>query len=154
MELTPQVQHQICSAIRSGGFAHVAAASAGVAPRLFKRWFKRGLRRAAAEPYRSFAAEVRQAIAQARLAAEIAAFKKEPKAWLEHGPGKETPNSPGWTGVVPACTGQEETRRDVFAQPELVRLFHELLDALADFPEARMKAAAVLHTNCNFGVTT
>ncbi len=46
--------------------------------------------------YRLFAEAVRQAEAQARLGAEVAALKGKPVDWLKAGPGKETAAKPGY----------------------------------------------------------
>ena len=46
---------------------------------VFDDWLKRGLDANGREPYRSFANEVRQAYAQARLRAELAVFEDDPK---------------------------------------------------------------------------
>ena len=62
----------------------------------FDDWLRRGNEKNAWEPYRTFAIDVRQAFAQARLRAEVAGFEKDPKAWLIHGPGRESEQQPGW----------------------------------------------------------
>ena len=93
--LTPQLRSQIVAAIRSGGYPHVAAEAFGVAKEIFDDWFKRGHENGAREPYLTFGREVSEAIAQARLRAEMSVFKDDPKVWLEHGPGRETPTLPG-----------------------------------------------------------
>jgi hypothetical protein len=65
---------------------------------VFNDWLARGEKQRAREPYRRFAREVRQAAAMCRLVAECAAFKKDPKFWLAHGPGRDRPGYPGWAG--------------------------------------------------------
>jgi hypothetical protein len=143
--LTAEVHRQIVSAVRSGGFVHVAAEAWGVPRRVFRRWLKRGQRPGAPEPYASFAAEVCSAHAQARLRAEIAAYEKDAKAWLQHGPGRQSANNPGWTSPAkPPTSVPPEQEMNPFTQPEVMRLFQRLLEALTAFPEARACAAGVL----------
>jgi len=142
--LTAQIRQQILSAIRSGGFAHIAAEAAGVPTETFVHWLEEGARADALDLYAGFLAEVRQAMAQARLAAEIAAFQKDPKVWLEHGPGKESPGNPGWTGVVQATT-EDEREVDVFSHPEMVDLFRAMKDALADYPDLCRQLSQQIH---------
>src|SRR5580765_8574457 len=94
LRLTPELTRQIASAIRAGGYPHVAAEAYGVPKDVFDDWLKRGNTKNAWEPYRSFAIEIRQAFAQARLRAEMAGYEKDPKAWLIHGPGRESEQRP------------------------------------------------------------
>ena len=62
---------------------------------LFAAWLARGRRCGAREPYRSFYQRVQQAIATARLKAEVETMTKNPFYWLRYGPGRETSESPG-----------------------------------------------------------
>ena len=87
---TPELQQQICAFIRAGGFPRVAAEAAGVRATDFARWLRRGRRKQAPAVYRAFADAVAQAMAQARLAAELQVFEKRPLDWLKCGPGKES----------------------------------------------------------------
>ncbi len=87
----PILCQQICAYIRAGGYAPVAAEAAGVPRRLFAKWLARGLKRRARGAYRDFAEAIRQAEAQARLQAEMAAYKKDALNWLKSGPGLLTP---------------------------------------------------------------
>jgi hypothetical protein len=141
--LTPAVQQAITAYIRAGGFPHVAAEAAGVPRAVFQRWLRRGQEAGARRAYRQFAAAVRQALAQARLGAEIAVLKNRPLDWLKCGPGREAPGSPGWTGTVkaPAAAGP---RANPLLRPEMQELLAGLLQALSPFPEARAAAAATL----------
>ena len=141
--LTPQLRSQIVAGIRAGGYPHVAAEAWGVPKDVFDDWLKRGLDANAREPYRSFACEVRQARAQARLRAELALFQDDPKNWLEHGPGRETDSNPGWSvAVKPAETLAE--RRNILLDPELMQLFRTLMQVLLPYPEARVQVAQAL----------
>ncbi len=141
--LTPVLGQQICAYIRAGGYPPVAAEAAGVPRRLFRRWLARGLKKRARAPYRGFAEAVRQAAAQARLAAETAAFKKDAVNWLKSGPGRETAALPGWSMPVKARPA-DKRRENPLLQPEVARLVAALLEALTPFPEARTAAAAAI----------
>jgi hypothetical protein len=48
-------------------------------------------------PYHEFAHAVRQARAQARVAAETEVRRLQPFHWLRYGPGRERLGEPGWT---------------------------------------------------------
>jgi hypothetical protein len=96
--LTPALQERIVASLRAGGFPEIAAQAWGISPRTFRRWMRRG--DLGMEPYRSFAAAVREAEAQARLRAELDIFENQPRIWLQHGPGRETETSTGWTTAV------------------------------------------------------
>ncbi len=100
-KLTPDVAGKILAALRTGAFQHVAAASAGIAEATLREWLARGEGRHASQQanrrFAAFAAEVRQAQAEARYGAEHEVWKTNPLAWLRHGPGRERPGEPGWT---------------------------------------------------------
>lgn len=133
--LTPQVAHEIVSFIRAGGYPQVAAEAAGIPGDVFERWLERGRRRHARGTYRTFAGQVRQAAAVARLGAEVEALKKDPRFWLRHGPGRETEARRGWTGPV-RPTALPGPAGGMPAGEECVRLVTTILDALGPFPEA------------------
>lgn len=143
IRLTAELGQQIVTAIRAGGYPHVAAEAFGVPKDDFDDWLKRGNAPNAWEPYRTFARDVRQAFAQARLRAEVAGFENDPKAWLIHGPGRESEQQPGWSvSVKPAETHAEE--RNILLDAELMALLRTLLEALRPFPEACSQVAKVL----------
>lgn len=143
LRLTPGLREQIVSSVRAGGYPHVAAEAWGVPKDVFDDWLKRGNADDAREPYRSFARDVRQAYAQARLRAELEVYKEEPKLWLIHGPGRETNECPGWSvSVKPAEVAA--TTRNALCDPELMALLGTLMQALAPYPEARAHVAQVL----------
>jgi hypothetical protein len=98
--LTPVLAAQIAAGVRSGSFPHVAAQAFGVTAARFQDWLKRGADEHAREPFRSFAATIEQAAAQARLRAEMAVLNEAPKAWLQLGPGRERDDAPGWTSAA------------------------------------------------------
>jgi hypothetical protein len=106
--LTPALQERIVASLRAGGFPEIAAQAWGVEPRTFRRWMRRGDR--GIEPYQGFAAAVREAEAQARLRAEMDIFENQPRIWLEHGPGRETETSPGWTTAVKPAASRGKSK--------------------------------------------
>jgi hypothetical protein len=143
LRLTPELSKQIAGAIRAGGYPHVAAESYGVPKDVFDDWLKRGNKKNARKPYRSFAFEVRHAFAQARLRAEMEGFEKDPKLWLIHGPGRESEQRPGWSVSVRPVEATAESH-NVLLDAELMQLFGAVLKALDPFPEARARVAQVL----------
>ena len=80
--------------IRAGTYDWVAAEAAVIGNSTYYRWMERG-ERSAAEPYRSFWSAVRQARAQARVAAETEVRREiNPIAWLRYGPGRDRAGEP------------------------------------------------------------
>jgi hypothetical protein len=137
----PEAAVQIVAYLRSGGFPEMAAEATGVPREVFWQWLAWGEKKRSREPFRTFARDVRKAIAQGRLKAEIAVYKKDPKSWLMNGPGKETAETPGWSSPVrPSSQKRAEDRAGL----EQAKLAAGLLQALAPFPEARVAAARVL----------
>ena len=143
IRLTPELGQQIVAGIRSGGYPHVAAEAWGVPKEVFDDWLKRGNEENPWEPYKSFAADVRQAFAQARLRAEMVGFEKDPKTWLVHGPGRESEQHPGWSVSVKPVEATAESH-NVLLDPELMALFRTLLEILTPYPEAHDKVAEAL----------
>jgi hypothetical protein len=141
--LTPPVRSRIVSAIHAGAYPHVAAQANGIPCELFDAWLQRGTQSGAREPYASFARDVHIGVALARLKAESEVFQKDPKVWLEHGPGRETGHSPGWSSPVKPAE-QESNDRNPFLDPALMNLFRSLLAALVPYPEARLHVADTL----------
>lgn len=142
--LTAELTQKIASSIRSGGYGHVAAQAWGVPRKVYERWLRKGRGKRAPEPYATFAVEVDSALAQARLRAEINAFKKDARVWLEHGPGKEKSGNPGWTGPVKPGTRPDRTACNLFEQVDFMDMCRRVLDALLPFPEARTGVADAL----------
>jgi hypothetical protein len=140
--LTPALQQTIVAYVRGGGFPHVAAEAAGVPAEVFDDWMRQGERPGGARRYRAFALAVRQAAAQARLAAEVEAREKKALDWLRCGPGRETVGRPGWTATVkPRAAAAAAPLLD----PATQALVANLLDSLCPFPEARVTAAGRLN---------
>ena len=108
-KLSPEVHQQIVAFIRAGAYDWVAAEAAGIGTSTYYRWMERG-EASAAEPYRSFWSAVRQARAQARVAAEIEVRRDNPFNWLRYGPGRDRAGEPGWTERVEVA----EAPRTVF----------------------------------------
>ncbi len=142
-QLTPDIEHKILSFIRGGGFPEVASEAAGIPHEVFNRWRRRGERRGAEPRFRAFALAVRQAIAQARLRAEVEVYKDRPLDWLRSGPGREMGDRPGWTGNARARTGKTGAEVDVLAMPELRELILRFLEAVEPHPEAHAALAEV-----------
>jgi hypothetical protein len=140
----PEQAEQILSFLRAGAFPHVAAEAAGLQRQVFRRWLKSGEKKRAREPFRTFAREVRKACAQARLRAELAAWKLDPKFWLKYGPGRELPDCPGWTGETRAGSCGDPAAEDLALHPQWNQLCALLLGALDPFPEARFTLAEML----------
>lgn len=140
---TAEVTAQIAGFVRAGGYPEVAAEAAGVPRDLFVRWMERGRARNAREPYRSFASAVGQALAQARLRAEIEARQKVPRFWLASGPGRERSDTPGWTSQVKP---RPEDGADPLGRAEalIARYTQVVMTALEPFPEARAAVADAL----------
>ncbi len=136
IELTPELEARIVASIRAGGYAPVAAQAWGVSEATLERWLERGRRPNARDPYRSFARNVDQALAQARLRAEMEAFKDDPKSWLKHGPGKEQPGKPGWSALTKSAGGSDSKATALFANEELLQLLALLRKVLAKYPDA------------------
>jgi hypothetical protein len=141
--LTPTLQERIVASLRAGGFPQISAQAWGVSPRTYRRWMRRGEGRDPIEPYRSFAAAVREATAQARLRAEMDIFENQPRIWLQHGPGRETDESPGWTTAVKPNASRRRGSNAI-DEIEFGRLGKELLDHLKPFPEAHRSVAGML----------
>jgi hypothetical protein len=141
-KLTPAVQQAIVAYVRAGGFPHVAAEAAGVPADVFDSWMELAERPRAAAKYRELADAVRQAVAQARLGAEVEARTDKPLDWLRGGPGRATPDRDGWTGPARAPSAAQSEAPLLSA--EVQRLITSLLDALAAHPEARAAVAAAL----------
>lgn len=130
----------ILAYIRQGGFPNVAAEAARVPRRIFRSWIRRGKSPRGRDPFRGFARDVMQAAAQARLLREVSMAEDEAKFWLSHGPGKETPGNPGWTGEVrPAAPARRPAVADSWQ-----KVCADLVRVLAPYPEARQAAARAL----------
>jgi hypothetical protein len=143
--LTPEIESQIVSFIRSGGYPWVAAEGAGIPRQVFVRWMRRGARARSPAPYQRFYQQVIQAQAQARLAAELETRKKDPRYWLTHGPGKENAGAPGWTNPPKAPSIERKKKsEEALLSERFLHMMGPILDALTPFPEARTAIAIEL----------
>ena len=92
-----------------------------------------------------------QALAQARLRAEVAVFQDHPRDWLRYGPGKETADAPGWSTAARPRSHQNAEPVNPLLQQEVLALIRSLLEALGPYPEARSAAAGAF---AQLGVVT
>jgi hypothetical protein len=148
-QLTPALQQQIVAGIRAGGYPHVAAEARGIGKKAFRRWLRRGSRHNAPEPLAGFAVEVRSAAAQARIRAEIAVLEQNPRIWLEHGPGRESPGNPGWSEPVKAVAAAAGQQQNPFLNSRFMASCNEILEVLKPYPEARAGVAAAIAAGRN-----
>ena len=136
--LDEALARQVVAYIRQGVYPHVAAEAAGIPIAVYEDWLRKGEGPRARGVYRQFAAQIRQASAQARVLAEAHVWKKEPKLWLGRGPGKHTAARPGWTREVSAAADREQAAADRMA---LLPILYTLLDFIdpwfAEHPELR-----------------
>jgi hypothetical protein len=139
-------EQMILAAIRGGAFPRVAAEVWGLPGDVLDRWLRqaRSQRRRPPRAIVAFAERVRQAVAHARLTAELEIRTKDPKFWLCHGPGRDTKSAPGWTSAVKPAFLPAGGSRDVLASPESQRLCELILRTLTAFPDARAAVAAAL----------
>ncbi len=141
-----EVQRTIVAYVRAGAYPAVAAEAAGVSAATFRAWMQRGAARRAAAKYRDFRAAVIEASAQARVTAELACFADDPKTWLTKGPGRETAETPGWSGVVRPVVALTDNRSvNLLTDPTSSALLTMLLAALSPFPDARRAAIDALN---------
>jgi hypothetical protein len=141
-KLTPAIQQAIVAYVRAGGFPHVAAEAAGVPAETFERWMQLGERPRAAAKYRELADAIRQAVAQARLGAELQTRSGKPLDWLRGGPGRPSAAGDGWTG--PARAAPAKSNELTMLSPEVQQLIATLLEVLRSHPEARAAVVAAL----------
>jgi hypothetical protein len=141
-KLTPTIQQAIVAYVRAGGFPHVAAEAAGVPAETFAHWMELGERPRGAAKYRQLADAVRQAVAQARLGAELQTRSGKPLDWLRGGPGRPTAVGDGWTGPARAAPAKSNEATQLSA--EMQRLVAIILGALRSHPEARAAVVAAL----------
>ncbi len=123
-KLTPDVHREIVAFVRAGAFDWVAAEAAGVSKSTFYRWLQRG-ESDARGIYHEFWSDIRQARAQARVAAEAEVRRDNPLAWLRYGPGRARPEEPGWTDsheVVTRSEGQSDPRMEALSDEQLERI--------------------------------
>ena len=140
---SPEVRTAIVSRIRAGTYRHVAAEAEGIPAAIFKRWLEQAAKPRARKKYRELAEEVMRAEAEVRAEAEATLYKDDPKTWLKSGPGRETAEQPGWSGVV-RPSAKETARTNALSDPAWQELWAVILSALASFPEARESVSRAL----------
>lgn len=142
-KLTRGLQAQIAAGIRAGGFGHVAAQAFRVSHKSYRRWRKLGRSNESDEPFRSFARDIDEALGQGRLCAEMKVFNALPRIWLEHGPGRETVDNPGWTvAVKPSARIHGEG--NALMTRSTMELMEELMKSLTPYPDARADVARTI----------
>lgn len=143
---TPEVTQTIAAYVRAGSFPEDAAEAAGVPLDTFRRWLDSARGRKPLPAYRDFLRALDTAAAQARVAASLAVHRDDPVKWLTKGPGKQTPDRPGWTREVkPLILAQDNRTVNLLADPGAAALIQTLLAALADHPEARKDVLRALN---------
>lgn len=99
VSLTAKRRELILACLVGGALLSEAAEVAEISPRTLREWIARGEGRSArpATPkLRQFATSVRQAMAEARIAAAARAHKDRPTWWLAHA-ARSTADREGWT---------------------------------------------------------
>ena len=142
---TTAIVRKITAYIRQGAYPVMAAEAAGIPRETFERWLTRAQQPKPTKLYRALLADIRQAIAQARIFAELQVFQDDPKMWLKSGPGREQPDTPGWTTTAKPYT-QPELTINRLEDPAWNELWGTILTALTHFPEARLALAEALAT--------
>jgi hypothetical protein len=136
LPLTAQLIQQICGYIKGGAFEQTACEVAGVPHEVFMDWLSQARQKSASTIQRLLLQSVRQARAQARLKPEMQLREDSPRQWLLHGPGKQTPDSPGWSAAPRAAGGTTAPTEQFAARMyEMIMAIHQ---ALKPFPDARM----------------
>jgi hypothetical protein len=141
--ITPGVASSIAAAIRAGVYPHVAAEAFGASREMFDEAMRLGTQSGAPPEAQAFAESIRQAIAQARMKAEMLMLAQDAGFWLKHGPGKAREDYPGWTNPVKPAQ-EEERDGSVAASAEVLDLGVKILAALEPFVEARAAVVKVL----------
>jgi hypothetical protein len=141
--LNAGLAQQIIAFIRAGGIPYVAALAAGVPRAIFERWLRRAAGARSPAAVRALCRDVPQAHAQARLKAEVAILADKPLDWLRYGPGKETPDAPGWSAAA-RPQPPERAEGDPLADSQFAAVVQRLLDALGPYPEVRVMVARIL----------
>src|SRR5262249_26544201 len=136
---SPERHRAIVAAIRAGAYDWLAAEACGVDRRTFRRWMLWGKRRR--KPWVTLYQDVREARAQARVAAEIEVRKEQPFNWLRFGPGREREDEPGWTESSELKLSGSV---DLVHTDEWQRIASAIDEALKPFPQARIAVASAL----------
>lgn len=135
--LDPGRAERILALIRAGAFPWVAAQAEGVSPEEFR------LLTAGRDPRcATFGEDVKKALAMNRARTEIELREKNPLSWLRYGPGRPSPDGPGWTQAarVDPSEGSAPSR----AQCELWEVLARFRRFWDRHPEARLEFTCLL----------
>jgi len=123
VSLTKDLQERIVAFIRAGSFDYVAAEAVGISARTFRDWMARGEGRgprALTARHRAFAERVRQAQAEARIAAEVRVYREQPTYWLSHA-ARTRADREGWTADLRERLGEDAAQLGGLSDEELQR---------------------------------
>lgn len=67
------------------------------------------------------------------------AFKDDPRTWLKHGPGRESPGKPGWSAPVRSAGVSASRSTALFANQQVLHLLALIRPVLARYPEALLE---------------
>lgn len=136
-KITAELIFQICTRVVAGSYPHVAAGAVGVPKIVFDRWMREGSKggnsRAA---QREFWESVECAANIARSRAEMQLHKKDARAWLKNGPGRDLANYPGWSATPRAPSLQVESGASATSSHQLNLFMTTIRVALEPWPEA------------------
>src|SRR5205823_14828379 len=96
-------------------------------------------------PYRQFYEEVMRSRAAARVRVEAEVRQKDPRFWLRHGPGRETPTRPGWTNPARPAPARRSRAADPLTSPHWLKIWSVLSQVLVAFPEAHSAVVRALN---------
>ena len=141
--LTAKLIQEIATRVHGGAFEQVAVESQGVPFGLYQEWLRRGRQKGSRGLVRQLALRVMEAKANARAKLETDMRQEDAKAWLLHGPGRDTPEQAGWgTAARPNAAGQADELAEFKAF--VWELLAVVLDALTPHAEARQKVAEAI----------
>jgi hypothetical protein len=133
--LTRSLIDAIALRLKGGAYERTAVEASGIAWEDYQHWLHTGACSRKRTLCRELLEKTLHAKATARLKAEIDLWKANGKAWLLHGPGRETPSSPGWSSA-----GRPALDLTVGGQAKLDAAIAIILDCLAQYPDARQRA--------------
>ena len=135
VSLTDEIADKIVAYLRAGAFLEGAAEAAGISPRTLREWIERGEGRHPTRPctpkLKAFASRVRQAMAEARIGAEVRVYRENPRYWLTHA-APSTLEREGWTTPPPGAHEQTGGR----GENQLAELIRKLDEDQAPQREA------------------
>lgn len=137
------VQDEIVRLVMEGAFMRDAAEIAGISRNTLRNWLH-----PKNTQYRRFQYDVRRARAMARFNAGAELYKKDPKAWLTRGPGRERFGGDGmllegWSNGAPRPPVTPELP-DITTTPEFKALLDVLEQMFAEMPDLRKRISDAL----------